>query len=95
MLLGESPICAWPNYNVAHYHWRPFPSHTAEMGDLKVTGLFVYPVKSCRGISLSSAQLEKTGLAWDRRWCVVKQATGRFVTQREHPKLALVSCFPL
>lgn len=39
---------------------------------------------------MASAELVKEGLKWDRRWCVIKEANKRFVTQREQPKLALV-----
>ncbi len=55
----------------------------------EVSGLFVYPVKSCAGTSLSSANVTATGFAWDRRWMVVGD-DGRFLSQREHPKLALI-----
>ena len=52
-------------------------------------GLFVYPVKSCRGIALTEARLTATGLAHDREWMVV-DPEGRFITQRDTPALALV-----
>jgi hypothetical protein len=32
--------------------------------DAKVTGLFTYPVKSCRGISLSNAPLTPSGTTY-------------------------------
>jgi uncharacterized protein YcbX len=54
-----------------------------------LTALHVYPVKSCRGIDVSQARLAATGLEHDREWMVVRP-TGRFVTQREEPRLALV-----
>lgn len=54
-----------------------------------LTDLHVYPVKSCRGIALDTARLEPTGLADDRHWMLVRP-NGRFVTQRELPRLALV-----
>ena len=54
-----------------------------------VTGLFIYPVKSCGGIKLSEAHLLETGLAHDRQWMLV-DADGRFVTQRTHPAMALI-----
>jgi uncharacterized protein YcbX len=54
-----------------------------------VTGLFVHPVKSCAGVALREAQLMETGLDLDRAWMVV-DADGRFVTQRELPRMALV-----
>lgn len=54
-----------------------------------VVGLYVYPVKGCRGIALDAARLLATGIENDRRWLVV-DPVGRFVTQRETPRLALV-----
>ena len=55
----------------------------------EVSGLFVYPVKSCAGSSLNSADVTATGFAWDRRWMVVGD-DGRFLSQREHPELVLI-----
>jgi len=55
-----------------------------------IAALNIYPVKSCRGIALNQAILAPTGLACDRRWMVVTD-TGRFLTQRELPRLALVA----
>jgi uncharacterized protein len=54
-----------------------------------ITALNVYPVKSCRGIPLDKATLEMSGVESDRRWLVVNES-GRFMTQRELPRLALV-----
>ncbi len=54
-----------------------------------LTALSVYPVKSCRGIALEEATVDATGLAGDRHWMVVRP-NGRFVTQRELPRLALI-----
>lgn len=56
---------------------------------LRVSGLFVYPIKSCAGIGLEQALLESRGLRHDRRWLVV-DPDGRFLTQRQEPRLALL-----
>ncbi|HLW90001.1 MAG TPA: MOSC domain-containing protein [Roseiarcus sp.] len=48
-----------------------------------------YPVKSLRGHSLGAGLVERIGLAGDRRWMIV-DATGRFLTQRQYPKLAQI-----
>lgn len=56
---------------------------------MHLSALWVYPVKSCRGISLSAADVVATGLAHDRMWMVVDER-GRFVSQREAPRLATV-----
>lgn len=55
----------------------------------RIAALWVYPVKSCAGMSLPQVELTEAGLDLDRAWMIV-DAQGRFVTQREHPRLALV-----
>ena len=54
-----------------------------------ISRLFVYPVKSCAGVELREALMTETGLDLDRAWMVVDDA-GRFVTQRQFPRMALV-----
>lgn len=56
-------------------------------GHAHIAALAVYPVKSCRGISLDEAVLTERGLRHDRRWMIVDDG-GRFRTQRELPQLA-------
>lgn len=56
---------------------------------MHVSGLFLYPVKSLRGIAVASAALDALGLAGDRRFLVVDEH-GRFLTQRTLPRMALV-----
>lgn len=59
------------------------------MTEVAISGLFIYPIKSCAGIALEQAELTVTGLAQDRRWMLVNEQ-GRFVTQREQGRLALI-----
>jgi uncharacterized protein YcbX len=54
-----------------------------------VSGLFIYPIKSCRGIPLTIAAVTPKGLAGDREMMVVDER-GKFVTQRQFPQLATV-----
>jgi uncharacterized protein YcbX len=56
----------------------------------RVSSLVVYPVKGCAGISVESSAFTARGLAHDREWCIVAATTGRFVTQRQDSRLALV-----
>ncbi len=56
---------------------------------MRITQLNTYPVKSLGGIALDEAQLTAEGLAWDRRWMVVDDV-GRFVTQRQLPRMAQI-----
>jgi uncharacterized protein len=69
------------------------PSHPPSTPDdglaLRIAALHVHPVKSCAGIAPPSALLIETGLEFDRAWMVV-DANGRFVSQRELPRMALV-----
>lgn len=58
-------------------------------GTLRLAGLHLYPVKSCRGIAVSEATVTDAGLEHDREWMVVTPE-GRFVTQREIPRLATI-----
>ncbi|XP_021722204.1 mitochondrial amidoxime-reducing component 1-like [Chenopodium quinoa] len=55
----------------------------------RVKSIFVYPIKSCRGISVAHAPITSTGFRWDRQWMIVN-ANGRMITQRVEPKLALI-----
>jgi len=56
---------------------------------IEISGLNIYPVKSLKGIALSRAVLTPEGLTNDRRWMVVR-SNGKFVTQRDLPRLALI-----
>lgn len=62
-------------------------------GGIRVAGVFVHPVKSCRAIALPRAEVDAFGLRHDRAWMVI-DAGARFLTQRELPRLSAVSpCF--
>ena len=54
---------------------------------MHVCELNIYPIKSLKGIPLQSSVVEKRGLELDRRWVIV-DANGKFLTQRELPRMA-------
>jgi uncharacterized protein YcbX len=56
---------------------------------LRVTALYVHPVKSCRGVSVDAARVRRRGLDHDRRWMLVDE-TGTFLSQRTIPAMARV-----
>ena len=56
---------------------------------IRITALNIYPVKGCRGVALDSARIAATGFEHDREWLIVRP-DGRFMTQREEPRLALI-----
>ena len=57
---------------------------------ITVFSLIYYPIKACRGFEVDTAKVERMGLQHDRRMMVVTPE-GRFLTQREHPRLALIT----
>jgi uncharacterized protein YcbX len=62
-----------------------------------LTHLLLYPIKSCAGIAVRSATVFESGLSalgvHDREWMLVTE-DGRFLTQREHPRMALIRPLP-
>lgn len=54
-----------------------------------VTGLYRYPVKSLAALSCESLLIDDWGPANDRRWMVVDDS-GRFVTQRQLPRMCRI-----
>ncbi len=57
---------------------------------MRLSGLFLYPVKSLGGCAVSSARIDAHGLVGDRRFLVIDE-TGRFLTQRTLPRMALIA----
>ncbi len=57
----------------------------------KISELFIYPVKSLGGISVNEAEVTDRGLKYDRRWMLVDD-DNKFLTQRKHSQMALISC---
>ncbi len=53
----------------------------------KITGLYIYPVKSCRGIAVKELNLTSAGPEHDREWMIVDE-DNKFLTLRNFPKLA-------
>ncbi|MFD2942799.1 MOSC domain-containing protein [Flavobacterium notoginsengisoli] len=48
-----------------------------------ITEIYIYPIKSLAGISLSSAKAEEMGFENDRRWMLIN-SENQMLTQREH-----------
>jgi uncharacterized protein YcbX len=56
---------------------------------MHVCALYSYPIKSCGAVQVDTAEVDACGLRNDRRLLVI-EPDGTFITQREHPRLALV-----
>ncbi|RJE24656.1 MOSC domain protein [Aspergillus sclerotialis] len=56
----------------------------------EIVSLRVYPVKSCRGFEVKSAQVLRTGLDLDRNWMFLSAETREFLTIRANSKMTLL-----
>ncbi len=54
------------------------------MSQYTVSELWIYPIKSCKGIPLQSAEVTDRGFQYDRRWMIATE-DGHQLTQRELP----------
>ena len=54
-----------------------------------VSEIWIYPIKSCRGMKVSSAVVGKRGFLLDRIFMLIDEE-GKFVSQRTQPKMALI-----
>jgi hypothetical protein len=55
-----------------------------------VHGLFVYPIKGCTAVELTSSEVGSTGLTHDRDFMLVAAADGGFLSQRKIPAMAVL-----
>ncbi len=60
---------------------------------ITLTGLYLYPIKSCAALTPTQAEVMPRGLEHDRRWMIV-DGHNRFVTGREEPRLVLIRAEP-
>lgn len=58
------------------------------MSSLRLTEIWIYPVKSLGGVRVKSARVMEKGLEFDRRWMLIDD-DNNFMTQRFNPKMAL------
>ena len=66
------------------------PAATAPSVACRISALYVHPVKSCAGVTVNDSLVMETGLDLDRHWMVV-DTHGEMLTQRELPRMALIS----
>ena len=55
----------------------------------RLSQINIFPVKSLGGVTLQQAYARERGLLYDRRW-MIADSNNRFMTQREHPRMATV-----
>ncbi|KAJ7365551.1 Mitochondrial amidoxime reducing component 2 [Desmophyllum pertusum] len=86
-LLIGLPVVALAGF--AALWWQRNERRRSYMEVGRVSGLFLYPVKSCKGIRVDDVKCFKEGMEFDRHWILIDE-NDVFVTQRQDPKLALV-----
>ena len=59
------------------------------MNEVRISGVTIYPVKSCAPVPMENAALGPRGLDFDRRWMLV-DGDGHTLTGREFPSLLKV-----
>ena len=58
-----------------------------------IEDIIVYPIKSCGGFHVPNNvpwHVRAEGLMWDREWCLIHRATGRALSQKRYPRMALL-----
>ena len=60
------------------------------MNDIFLSEIYIYPIKSLGGIKLSQSEFNERGLKFDRRLMLIDE-NNKFITQRELPKMSLIS----
>lgn len=56
---------------------------------LKLSEIWIYPIKSLGGIQLETGSVREKGLLHDRRWMLITH-DNEFMTQRAYPQMALL-----
>jgi uncharacterized protein YcbX len=59
------------------------------MAHFTLSGIYIYPVKSLAGISVSHWPVTETGLLHDRKWMLI-DSNRQFLSQRKLPRMALI-----
>lgn len=80
----------WPSISLVNGEIPSCRTYFWPMNEtLRVQDIFIYPIKSLKGIRLESAKVLERGFQYDRRWMLVDRA-GMFITQRTHHQMALI-----
>ncbi|KAJ1553681.1 hypothetical protein HK096_006879 [Nowakowskiella sp. JEL0078] len=77
---------------VVYISWAKFRDFKLlRTSKIRISQLYIYPIKSCKGIKISKWPVAATGFELDRVWMLVDN-DGKFMTQRNFPKMALIDC---
>eukprot|EP01038_Epipyxis_sp_PR26KG_P011586 gene11586-15519_t len=74
---------------VISYSRRSGSDNSKVKNSIKVSELWIYPIKGCAGIMVPTATINSRGLLFDRMYMLVDK-NGKFISQRSFPKMALI-----
>ncbi len=77
-------------FSVLIYSITLFRKHRKR--EIVVKDIWIYPIKSCKGIKLSKCNITKTGFHLDREFMLITENM-RFISQRAYPKMALINLY--
>jgi len=89
--------------NLHDQYSKKFDKGATDTNAWKVKALFIYPIKSCAGLELDTADVIRSGFRYDRQFAFAQKVTPipkpdgkiegdgwKFITQRTHPHLVNV-----
>ena len=71
----------------------PPPRPAVPSRGVVVSAVYVYPIKSCRGVRVDGgggAEVARCGFRYDRHWMLVDPAKYIFTSQRQNPAMVLI-----
>lgn len=86
VIIGVVPFVASFIYSLYIIHRKK--AHHYERY-VRIQELYVYPIKSCKGIAVTQCMVTARGFHLDRIFMVVDKS-GKFVSQRSYPSMALI-----
>lgn len=89
---GERFFCkSHLHFKLVHLHISCLKLTNHDIVSMSIQSLWVYPVKSCAGVQVSTATCTDLGLLYDRRFMVCHATSARLLSQRQLPRMALIT----
>eukprot|EP01083_Nonionella_stella_P003841 11044_1 len=76
---GRYPVLVFETKDIVMI--KPCNLLMADRKTIFVQDVLLYPIKGCKGISLSSSMIEKTGLKHDRSYCLMSTKKKKIISQ--------------
>lgn len=83
-------ICVFTSIVIAIFSLFLLRKESTRTGRVTVSELFIYPVKSCHGVSVRKAKMTPRGFENDRIFAIVKKTTMEHISLRCTPKMTTI-----